>query len=1150
MNSLKLLKFLGTLALVLLTQHAVLAQGVTTSSMTGRVIDTNGEELIGANVLAVHTPSGTTYGVATNENGLYRIPSMRVGGPYKITISYTGYEELIKENIYLSLGQSFQLNLTLQETAYAIDEIIITANPNDIFDGNADGQRTVVDERLINDVPTISRSIADFARLNPLANIDEGSDGFSISLAGQNNRFNTIYFDGAVNNDAFGLARSGTNGGQTGVSPISLDAIEQFTISVAPFDIRQSGFAGGAINAITRSGTNKFEGSAYYFLRNETMAGEKPANEERGPLADFSAETYGFRLGGPIVKNKLFFFVNAELQRDQTPQPFNVENYRGSLNQNDIESLANFVSESYGYNVGDYLNNTATLEGDFILGKLNWNINQKHKLSFRHSYRTAENLEARRSSNGRINFINGSEFFVSETNSSALELSSFFSNTLSNKLTIGATFVRDDRDPFGQDFPTVSLEDGTGSINFGAERFSTANLLNQDVITVNNDLTIYKGNHSALIGVNFEYFNAGNLFIRNNYGRYQWFDNDDMTGVEQFLAGSPATEFERSFSQVDNVSGDESQAIAAFKQMLLGFYVQDEYRVNDQLKLTGGLRVDIPIWPTDVPINESFNTETVAAIQGQGYDLQGARTGQFIGGSIAFSPRFSFNYDISGDKTLQLRGGIGLFTSRIPLVWPGGAFNNYGLNVGEVERNDVAFNPDVQDQPVRFDDNGNPITQIDPNNIMPSGQIDLFAEDFRLPQIMKLNLAVDKKFSNGLVATLEGIFSDNINYVRYQNFQLKPSNRNLTNAGPDNRPLFNGVSAGFGDDVVDPRYTGIYLASNTNEGYSWNLAATLSKNFSNGFAGQVSYSYGDAYTAFDGTSSQNSSQWRGYYNQNGRNSDPSVLGAQRSNFAFGHRVFGLLSYAFDYGSTGSFGGRSKLSLNFNGQTGGYYTYSIDASNFRFVDDGGFGDSELFFVPNSIDQIPLADLEYNGTIYTPQEQWELLDQFISDHKGLDDFRSDYVERNTGVMPFQFTMDLRFLQDFYVVMANGQRNTIQLSVDVFNFTNLLNPEWGVIRFTPGFDAYQIVQLENNLGFPPGTTTSPEYTINPDLIDGLEPWEGNIDDSGLRSSRWQMQVGVRYIFGVTNRFFRLERSCKVRLHLPKHKPGDVRKGISLFG
>ncbi len=1112
----KLLRALYTLSMVLFIQGLLVAQGVTTSSMNGRITDENGEPLIGANVLAVHVPSGSTYGNATDLDGFFRLPNMRVGGPYKVTVSYTGYEEQNRNNIYLSLGQSYALSFVLAETAIELTGVEVIGSRDEIIDGNRDGQKTVVDERTINNIPTISRAIADYARFNPLASISEGSDGFSISLAGQNNRYNTIYIDGAVNNDAFGLAGPGTNGGQTGVQPISIDAIEQFTISVAPFDIRQSGFAGGAINAVTRSGTNDFEGSAYYFLRNEAFSGDTPGKdvEEREPLPDFTAETYGFRLGGPIVKDKLFFFVNGELQRDVTPQPFDFNNYRGEATLQDLNSLRNFVQENYRYDLGSFDNNEAFLDSDKILAKIDWNLNQNHKLSVRHSYVRAENLEARRSGSFGIDFINGSEFFVSTTNSSALELSSLFNNNLSNKLTIGATIVRDDRDPFGDDFPSVVLRDGQdASIVFGAERFSTANLLDQDVITINNDLTYYKGRHSALFGVNFEYFNAGNLFIRNNYGYYIYENEDDMTGLERFIGGMPATDYERSFSQVDNVAGDESEAIAAFEQMLLGVYLQDEYQVKDNLKITGGLRIDIPFWPTDQPINQQFNNETIPLIEAEGYDLQGARTGQFISPQVLFAPRLSFNWDVLNDQTTQVRGGLGIFTSRIPLVWPGGAYNNYGLNIGEVEANNVAFNPDVQSQPVAFDTLGNPINMVDLNNLTPSGQIDLFAEDFKLPQVFKANLAIDRKLPWGLIGTLEGIYTKYVNNIRYQNFQLKPSDRNLTGAGPDDRPLFSGVSAGFGDDVVDPLYTGIFLASNTDKGYAFNLAASLTKPFTNGFSGTIAYSYGDAYTVLDGTSSQNNSQWRGYYNVAGRNN--LVDDPMRSDFAAGHRILGQFAYELDYPIAGEFGGKSTLSLNFNGQTGGFFSYVVGASNFRFVDDGGFNNNELMFVPESLDQIPLVDLEYNGQTFSPQQQWEILDAYISDNNDLDDRRGQYAEKNSAAMPFEFTMDLRFLQDFYVQMANGKRNTLQLSIDIFNFTNMLNPEWGIRRFTPGFNAYNLIILENNLGFPPGTTTTPEYTINTDLIDGLEPWDGNIDDSGLRSSRWQMQVGLRYIF-----------------------------------
>ncbi|MEM1322734.1 MAG: TonB-dependent receptor [Bacteroidota bacterium] len=1097
-----LYKLLCCLAATLLIQASVLAQGVTTSAINGRVIDDQGEDLIGANVVATHTPTGSVYGGVTDLEGFFRIPNMKVGGPYTIQITYTGYEDFVKENVYLALGQSFRLKVTMQNTAYELESAIVLALQNDVFDGNRTGQESIIDERTINDIPTISRAIGDYARFNPLANISEDDDGFEISLAGQNNRFNAIYIDGAINNDAFGLSGSGTNGGQTGVQPISIDAIEQFQVSVAPFDVRQSGFAGGAINAVTRSGTNEIEGSAYYFLRNQSLAGKTPTDDgdlERERLADFTAQTYGFRLGGPIIKNKLFFFVNAELQRDETPQPFDVNTYRGNADAATIQQVASAVNERFGYDVGTFDNNTASLDSEKFLAKLDYNINRDHKLTLRHSYVKSENLEARNSSTGSINFINGSEFFVSTTNSTALELSSIFGANFSNNLTIGATIVRDDRDPSGSPFPTVFLEDGNnGVFNLGAERFSTANLLNQDIFTLNNNFNWYRGKHNLLFGVNVEYFSAGNLFIRNNFGRYRWFDDDDAgtTGVQQFLAGDPASEFERSFSQVDNVTGDDSDAIAEFSQMQFGLYVQDEFQATDNLKITGGLRVDFPLWLDDQPVNEEFNNTTIPLIEAEGYDLQGARTGSFIGTQLMFSPRVGFNYDINGNKTTQLRGGIGVFTSRIPLVWPGGAFNNYGFNIGEVSAENVPLNPDVNNQIPG---------EIDPRSPEASGQVDLFADDFKLPQVLKVNLAVDQKLPWGLVGTVEGLFTKVINGVRYQNLNIKQSRRSLDTPN-DTRPLFEGTQAAFGDDVIDPTYTYIMLASNTSKGYSYNIAGTLTKNFKNGFNGAVSYSYGDSYTLFDGTSSQNNSQWRGYYNVNGRNLEGDVM---RSGFAAGHRLFGQVAYEIDYLDHL----KSKFSLNFNLQNGGFYTYVIGARNFNFVDDGGFDNNELLYVPNSLEEIPLVDLEYEGQTYTPEQQWKFLNNFINDDEYLSDLRGEYTERNGARLPMEFTMDFRFLQDFYIKTADGKRNTLQLSLDIFNLTNLINKDWGRRRFAGSFGNYNLIDLDNRTT---GSNNTPEYTINTDIIDGLQPWDDNIDDSGFRSSRWQMQVGLRYIFG----------------------------------
>ncbi len=1120
-----LLRGLLAMAIVIAFNGMTFAQGVTTSSMNGVIKDANGEALIGANIVAVHLPTGTSYGNATNLDGIYRIPYMKVGGPYKVTISYTGYEDFVQENIILALGQSYQLNAVLSESAIVLEGIEVVASNSSLIDGNRDGQSTTVGERMIGTVPTVTRSIADYARFNPLASVSEESDGFFFTIAGQNNRYNSIYFDGTVSNDAFGLADSGTDGGQTGVQPISIDAIEEFTIAAAPFDIRQSGFAGGTVNAVTRSGTNDFEGSAYYFLRNENLAGKTPTDNpevEREKLAPFTAKTYGFRLGGPIVKNKLFFFVNAELQDDNTPQPFDIADYRGEMTAADVNSIASYVQNNFGYDVGIYDNNASYLESTKLLGKIDWNISNKHKLSIRHSYLKAENLEARNSSAGSINFINGSEFFNSTTNSTAIELSSLFSSNVSNKLTVGIKFVRDDRDPFGQDFPTVFIEDGDdGSVNFGAERFSTANLLNQDVITITNDFSIYKGRHNALIGVNAEFFKAGNLFMRNNFGYYQWYDDDGMTGVERFLAGMPASRYERSFSQVDNLTGDESAAIGDFNQALIGFYLQDEYQVSDNFKLTGGLRIDIPIWGTDQPTNAPFNNEGIPAIESFGYDLLGARTGSFIGSQIAFAPRLSFNWDVNGNKTTQLRGGIGVFTSRIPLVWPGGAYNNFGFNIGAVSRSNVAFNPDINSQPVAFDANGNPITQVNLANPTPSGQIDLFAENFKLPQVMKLNLAVDRKLPWGIIGTLEAIYTKNINNVLYQNVNVKPASRALTEAGPDRRPLFEGADPGFGDDVIVDTYNYIMLGQNTDKGYSYNFAASLTKPFDKGFTATLSYSYGDSYSVFDGTSSQNNSQWRGYHpaldvndfvgGRNGQQVNGSwELGdPQRSFFAAGHRIFGQVSYALDYADHF----KTSVSLNFNAETGDYFSYVIGARNFLFVDDGGFDNNELFYVPRALNEIPLVDFEYRGTTYTPEQQWAILDQFIDDDPHLSSRRGNYSKRNGSNTPMEFSMDLRFLQDFYIKLPNGKRNTLQFSFDIFNFTNLINKDWGRRRFAGSFGNYNIVNLDN---VTLGGSTSPEYTISGDLIDGEKPWTDRVDDSGFRSSRWQAQMGLRYTFG----------------------------------
>lgn len=1064
-------------------------QGFTTASMNGTIIDGSGNPLVGATVLAVHTPSGTKYGNISNGSGIYRIPNMRIGGPYTVTVSYVGYQKTEQTDIYLTLGQTFRQNIQLFEEAVNLEEIEITSSRSDVFDGNKTGQETVVTEEDINSLPTISRSIADFVRVNPLVSVSEGNDGFSFSIGGQNNRYNAIYIDGSVNNDVFGLAGNGTDGGQTGASPISIDAIEQFQVSVAPFDVRLSGFAGGAVNTVTRSGTNNVEASAYYFLRNKNLAGKTPVfdedNSDRTQLNDFSAQTFGFRVGGPIIKDKLFFFVNAEFQRDEIPEPFDFANYNGDATQTEIDALRARLSE-YGYDPGTFTENATTLDKNFVLLKLDYNISQNHKISVRHFINDIKNLEARNSSASFLGFQNGSESFPSVTNNSTFELNSLFGSNFSNKFKVGFKSVRDDRDVFGTDFPYVRITDGDGSLEFGGERFSTANRLDTDVLTISDDFQIFTGKHSITIGTQNELYSVGNLFIRENFGAYRY------DSLSQFLDGLPATRYDRSYSQVDNVAGDESDAIAQFSGFNLGFFVQDEFEVNEDFKLTAGIRADIQGVNTDVPINNEFNTETIPLIETAGYDLRGAKTGEFIKTQVQIAPRIGFNWNVNGRNETQVRGGAGVFNSRQPLVWFGGAFNNYGYNIGGTRRFDeVVFNPDVQSQ-VPGD--------IDLNNLTPAGQIDLFDSDFRLPQVIKADLAVDQKLPGGLVATVEGLFTRYLNNIRYESLNLKPSTENLTGTG-DTRPIFNVF------DAVDDTYTGIYLGTNTNKGYAYNIALSLSKPIKKeGLGGSISYSYGDSYTVNDGTSSQNNSQWRGYQNVNGRNLEGD---AQRSTFAAGHRVFGSATFRKEYAGFGA----TAITLTYNGQSGGAYSYAIRTNGFGgMVNDGAFNNAELFYVPMDRNDIVLADIDGGQTA---DEQWTLLNDYIENSSYLSGRRGEYTERNSNRVPFTHIFDLKVAQDLFVT-TGSKRNTLQLTLDIFNFGNmvggLLNQEWGRIYRNGSFGSVTPV---NFVGFD-GETKTPVYNVNSYILDEETPWEGNFIDTGsLRSSRWQMQVGIRYIF-----------------------------------
>lgn len=1063
----KITQFLCVVAVMLFTASGF-AQGVTTASIGGQVTDAQGEPLPGANIVALHTPSGTVYGAATDFDGFYRISNMRVGGPYKITISYVGYQDYVDQNLYLQLGDSKKINVQMSEDANVLDEVVLTYEGA----GNAKtGAETSVSRRQVQGLPTISRNIADFARLTPQAKIS-GDD--VISIAGQNNRYNAIYIDGAVNNDVFGLAGSGTNGGQTGVSPISLDAIESFRINVAPFDVRQSGFAGGSINAITKSGTNTWEGSAYTFFRNQDFAGKTPVDlagdDGRQKLDDFTTNIYGVRLGGPIIKDKLFFFVNYERQDEETPQPFDVSTYRGDSSPEQINQLSNFLSNSFGYNAGGFASNTSSLVSDKLIAKIDWNINANNVLSAKHSYVKAVQLNAPSSNTGNINFFNGGIDFTSTTNSSSIELNTKIGNKFSNNFVFGYTAVRDDRNPIGSAFPRVQIEDGAGNLNFGSEPFSTGNLLNQDILTLTDNFEIYSGRHTVTIGANAELSSSLNVFFRQNFGDYRF------SSLTDFLDGNRPNRYRHGYSLIGGF-GDDSEGAAEFDFLQVGFYIQDEVNVTDNFRLTAGLRFDIPYWD-DSLVNDDFNNRTIPLLQAAGKDLQGAKVGQGIDANVNISPRIGFNWDVKGDNSTQIRGGAGIFTSRIPLVWPGGTYNNNGLTNGFVQltgNNAPFFNPDPFDQ---FQSPAQGSGSV-------GGEINLFAKDFSLPQVFKTNIAVDQKLPGNLVFSADFIWNDNVSAVTYENINLREPRFNTTGAG--SRP-------NYGFARIDNTYDAVYLASNTGLGSSYNVSGTLSHTFINDkfdIRTSATYSYGESEVLLDGTSSQNSSQWRNLETVNGSNRPDLSI----SDFAPGHRIITNSTMEFKWSEKV----KTRIGLFYEGAEGDPFSYVVGGSGL-LADTGS--NSALIFVPANESQANLVD---RGDL-TASQQWVALNNVIENNDYLRSRRGQFAERNADRSNWSHIVDLKFAQEFGVNFGGNKIHRFEFTFDIFNFTNLINKEWGVRNFA-GFNQVRLLDFR---GFQADGTT-PTFSFSP----GAEENANLIDDSGLNSSRWQAQVGVRYSF-----------------------------------
>ncbi|MEM0963188.1 MAG: carboxypeptidase regulatory-like domain-containing protein, partial [Bacteroidota bacterium] len=833
---------LAIVAAVLFSAPAY-AQAVTSSTITGTVTDAAGQPLPSANVVATHLPSGTEYGTASRVDGSFTLPNVRVGGPYRVRATFLGFRTFEEEGFRLTLGDALELDIVLQDESAELGGVVVEAGG--LFDPNRSGVDTNISSEEILSTPSIGRDVADFVRLTPQAYVDnDDDDGPAISIAGQNNRYNAIYIDGAVNNDVFGLSAQGTNGGQTGSTPISIDAIEQFQVALSPFSVTQSGFTGGAINAVTRSGTNQFEGSVYGFFRNEDFVGNTPGillgpDDVAQPVNEFSANRYGFRLGGPIIQNQLFFFVNGEILRREDPLP--AQPYAGN-SAGRLDQIRQTVLDEFGYDAGTFGDKTSTLDDDKFLAKLDWNINPSNRLSARYSYSAADNTDNFQTRASAANFSNQAEFFPNRTNSLAVELNSTFGSSAANKLILGYTRVEDDRGVTGDPFPQVEIADGDGDIFLGSEPFSTANVLNQDVLTLTNNFNLFRGAHTLTFGANAEFFSIANLFIPRNFGSYEYSSTDDFlqsvcaagsgssTYCQQTFPGGrpdPVSPFiyQRGYSLVDGIAGDETSAIGAFDAAQFGIYAQDEWRASDRLNLSLGLRFDVPAVLSDPNAAPDALTATVPAIE-QFYDLNGAEPGSAPAANLYISPRFGFNYDAGTDEQpIQLRGGTGIFVGRVPFVWPGGMFLNNGTNSGFAFRagflgnnslpdgSPIPFVPGVQDQFT-----GSDFGQAD----IPSGRLEIFEDDFRYPTVWRSALGLDLGLPAGFTGTLEGQFTKTLENIQVVNVNLNPNSLVTVDGEAGERQVY------FGDDIeIDDRYSAIHRVGSTSAGYTYDVTARV-----------------------------------------------------------------------------------------------------------------------------------------------------------------------------------------------------------------------------------------------------------------------------------------------------------------------------------
>ena len=1102
----RILRF-ALVAISMLLSVAVSAQ-VTTSGISGKITGSDGT-LPGATIVVRHVPSGTTYGTTSNSEGRFNLQGLRSGGPYRVDITFVGYHPATFENVTLKLGETYVLNANLKPTNVKINEVeVVAIQENSIMNSEKSGTSTNITSEEIEMLPTIERSINDLVKMTPQST--------GMAFGGRDSRYNNFTVDGAGFNNNFGLS-SDLPGGSNG--PISIDALEQISVNIAPYDVRQSRFTGAAINAITKSGTNEIKGSVYTFQQFPGLHGYKVAGDSVANAVNISSQTYGLSVGGPLVKNKLFFFINGEyspmVNAGPSWKPYEGDdpNFDGDQTTNtsrttvaDLARVKQYLLEKYNYDPGEYGQGGWSTFNDYnykIMARLDWNINRNNKLMFRFNkvQNSVMNLtnasscpsglyrDRNYSRMGVYSIAFSNNFYRMNNNvtSFALDWNSRISDRVSNQLLASYNMIGDQRStPSSTVFPHVDIyKDGHQYMSFGTELFSYHNEVINNTADIIDNVTIDLGNHTITAGFAFEWMYVRNSYIREGTSYYRY------ASVDDFL--NNATPIGMGITYGYNGNDAPGQMLTYAQESL---YAQDEWNITDNFKLTYGIRLELPNYLDKDMVKNNVIDSIARANNFAGGEWN---TGTWPKSNISVNPRLGFNWDINGDRSLQLRGGTGIFTGVNPFVW----FTNQVGSAAFVQSPEMSFDEAkiASELPgITFYENYKDLLAQYPNvfpttadaDYLPTGStICLVDKNFKFPQVWRSNLALDVELPWNMVLTLEALYTRDVVGVKQLN--VNQTDSDLKMFGSDNRTVWEG-NPNVSNDIA----AAMLFTNTTKKGYSTQLTAQLTKNMTKGFSGMIAYTYS---IAKDLTSNPGSAAYSAWTSSTAVNSlNDEELGY--SVFSVPHRVVGDISYRIDYAKHFA----TTISLYYEGQHNGRISYVYNGD----VNGDGIS-ADLIYVPKSADEINFVDMvdKDGNVLMTASAQADVFMNYINNNKYLKSRMGDYAERFGGLQRWVNEFNVKLAQDIYTTSRTDHRYGIQITADILNIANMINSNWGCY-YTNKWLNYQNLALLNVVD--KGTsTTAPTYTLRSNDFEKDVEWT----PAKVASNCWGILLGLRLIF-----------------------------------